>query len=74
MGNQKMMRTPQAVVEELASLSKQFGVDRKVLLNASLVILRCIMEKGAASMDIICEDGEAHNIPVPFVFSKENDE
>lgn len=70
--SQKMMRTPQVVVDGLAELSKKYGVDRKVLLNASLVILRCIMERGAISIDIISENGELRNIPVPLVFDRSN--
>lgn len=73
MSNQRMMRTPPAIVDGLAELSKQYGVDRKVLLNASLVILRCIMERGASSIDIIGSNGESYNIPVPFVFEKNNE-
>lgn len=71
--SQKMMRTPQVVVNELTELSKQYGVDRKVLLNAAMVILKCIMVRGAISIDIVGEDGERQNIPVPLVFESTND-
>lgn len=64
------MRVPSAIIDEMDALSKQYGVDRKMLLSAALVIMRCIMEGGAGKIDIICSDGNTKNIPVPLIFDK----
>ena len=72
--SEKMMRVSSAIIEELDTLSEQYGVNRKLLLSAAMVLLRYIMEKGAASIDIVCGDGTVKNIPVPLVFNKAHKE
>jgi hypothetical protein len=72
--SEKMMRVSSAIIEELDTLSEQYGVNRKLLLSAAMVLLRCIMEKGATSIDIVCSDGTVKNIPVPLVFNKAHKE
>jgi hypothetical protein len=68
--SEKMMRVSPAIIDELDALSDQYGVNRKMLLNAAIIMLRCIMEKGADSIDIVSSDGSVKNIPVPLLFDK----
>jgi hypothetical protein len=68
--SEKMMRVSPAIIEELDALSEQYGVNRKMLLNAAIIILRCIMDKGATSIDIQCDDGTVKNMTVPLLFGK----
>lgn len=66
----KNMRVQEALLKEIDRMSKEFGVDRKTLLNASMIILKCVMEHGAIKIDVIDEDGDVKSMPVPLVFSK----
>lgn len=69
MGN-KQMRVQDAVHEEIAKLSKTFGVDRQTLLNSSLVLMKWILENKATSIEITDADGNKKSIIVPVIASK----
>lgn len=67
---EKMMRVSTTIVDGLDALSKKHQVSRKLLLSAAFILLRCVLEEKAESVDIVREDGTKKNIPNPFVFFK----
>ncbi len=70
--SEKMMRVSDAIIEELDALSSQYDVNRKMLLQAAVIVLRFIMENDAKSIGVACADGEIKNIPTPLVFKNKN--
>ena len=69
MGN-KQMRVQDAVHEEIARLSKAFGVDKQTILNTSIAIMRQILETGTQTIEVIDHDGTKRIISMPLVSRK----
>jgi len=66
----KQMRISDTAYEEIKRLVDEYDVDRKSIMNTSIVLLKCIIENNTKTIEFIDADGEKVSMPVPLLFKK----
>ena len=66
----KQMRVSDAVYDEIKRLIKEYDVDRRSVLNTSMVLMKCIIENNAEYIEFIDKNNKRVSIPVPILFKE----
>lgn len=66
----KQMRISSVIYDEISRLSEEYDIDRKSILNASIVLLKCIMKNNADFVEFVDKNNQRISMPVPILFKK----
>lgn len=67
----KQIRVSDAMFNELKRMSSEFDADKRSLLNAAIILLRCAVESNALTVEFVNGDNRT-SIPIPLVFEKKD--
>jgi len=66
----KQIRVSDAVIKTLDDLAEEYDIDRKSLVNVSLVIMKWALENKANTIEITDAEGVKKSMIIPLIVGK----
>lgn len=70
----KQIRISDTVFEEIQKMAEEYDLDKRSIMNAAVILFRCMLSSGAVAIRFLREDGTTiTTMPAPIVFKKRDE-